>query len=93
MIFTSKYNLKFFESGRTKWTKKELIKDIIAKKFQVKVKAELVRNNGQKCWDLDDIIEVIQDCKRYVKLRLKSMLQKTKLKRSGSNIMTRRGLS
>ena len=52
-------NLEFFESGASKLSERELIKDIIPKNLQGKIKAEFVQYKGHKCVDLDKAIEII----------------------------------
>ena len=58
-----------FESGVSKSSERELIKDVIAKNLRGEIKVEFVRNKGHKCVDLDEAIEIIRDCKRYVKVK------------------------
>ena len=52
-------NLKFFKSSARRLMEKELINDVIAKNLPGKFKAEFIRNKGQKCLDLGDIIKII----------------------------------
>ena len=75
-------NLEFFESGAWKLSEKELTKDVIAKNLQGEIKAELVRNKGHKCVDLDKAIEIIPDCKRYIKNGAKKKRTNKMIKRS-----------
>ena len=50
-------------------SERELIKDVIAKNIQGEIKAEFIRNKGQKCVDLDEAIEINRDCMRYVNVK------------------------
>ena len=54
-------NLEFFESGASKFSERELIKDIIAKNLWGEIKTEFIQNKGHQFIDLDEAIKIIQD--------------------------------
>ena len=66
-------NLEFFESGASKLSERELIKEVIAKNLRGEIKAEFIRNKGHKCVDLN--------CKRYVKVNTEVNVARNEAKR------------
>ena len=74
-------NLEFFESGGTKMSERELIKDVIAKNLRGEIKAEFVRNRGHKFVDLDEATAIIRDCKRYVKVKTEDKVARNEAKK------------
>ena len=74
-------NLEFFERGESKSSKRELIKDVIAKNLWGEIKAEFVQNKGHKCINLNKAIEIIWDCKRYVKVKTEVSIARNEAKK------------